>query len=28
RAGWWGTVMREGRRCATATTMRGGWWSN
>ena len=27
-AGWWGTVMQAGRRCATATTMRGGWWSN
>ena len=22
------TVTREGRRCATATTIRGGWWSN
>ncbi len=22
------TVMQAGRRCATATTMRGGWWSN
>ncbi|GHL04871.1 hypothetical protein ECZU21_38840 [Escherichia coli] len=28
RAGWWRTVTREGRRCATATTIRGGWWSN
>ena len=28
RAGWWRTVMQAGRRCATATTMRGGWWSN
>ncbi|GHM27997.1 hypothetical protein ECZU45_17840 [Escherichia coli] len=27
-AGWWRTVTREGRRCATATTIRGGWWSN
>ncbi len=28
RAGWWGTVTREGRRCATATTIPGGWWSS
>ncbi|EKK35172.1 rhsC domain protein, partial [Escherichia coli 5.2239] len=28
RAGWWRTVTREGRRCATATTIPGGWWSS
>ncbi|WP_435653518.1 hypothetical protein, partial [Escherichia coli] len=24
----WRTVTREGRRCATATTIPGGWWSS